>query len=277
MRTGRRDDAGARRASRHRARARPRARARGSRGARGSGWAPRRGRAVPPGALHPRARPRRCSPRSCPTCSTRSRRAGALRLDPLARLPAAITDREPRPGDERLVDHDRAAAHARAGVRARRRGAAGRRRPARRRGRPRWSRGAPAGASTSPASATRAGGRCPRTSSSTPWAGARRCPRLLADAGGDPVHEEAADSGFLYYTRFFRAADGRLPVPRAPVISHLGSFSLLTLPADAGDVVGDGLRRLAATGRSSGCATRRAGPRSCAPARCTPTGSTASR
>ena len=58
-------------------------------------------------------------------------------------------------------------------------------------------------------------------------------PGLLADAGGDPVHEEAEDSGFLYYTRFFRAADGRLPAPRAPVLSHLGSFSLLTLPADA--------------------------------------------
>ena len=59
-------------------------------------------------------------------------------------------------------------------------------------------------------------------------------PGLLADAGGDPVQEEAEDSGFLYYTRFFRAADGSLPVPRAPLLSHLGSFSLLTLPADAG-------------------------------------------
>ncbi len=59
-------------------------------------------------------------------------------------------------------------------------------------------------------------------------------PGLLADAGGDPVYEEAAEGGFLYYTRYFRAADGRLPVPRGPINSHLGSFSLLTLPADAG-------------------------------------------
>ena len=59
-------------------------------------------------------------------------------------------------------------------------------------------------------------------------------PALLADAGGDPVHEESEDSGFLYYTRYFRAGDGRFPVARAPVNSHLGSFSLLTLPADAG-------------------------------------------
>ena len=59
-------------------------------------------------------------------------------------------------------------------------------------------------------------------------------PKLLADAGGDPVHEEAEDCGFLYYTRFFRSADGRLPEPRGALLSHLGSFSILTLPADAG-------------------------------------------
>jgi len=59
-------------------------------------------------------------------------------------------------------------------------------------------------------------------------------PALLADAGGEPVYEEAAESGFLYYTRFFRVANGPFPVPRAPVNSSLGSFSLLTLPADAG-------------------------------------------
>jgi hypothetical protein len=59
-------------------------------------------------------------------------------------------------------------------------------------------------------------------------------PKLLADAGGDPVHEESEDSGFLYYTRFFRSADGRLPEPRGPYLTHLGSFSIATLPADAG-------------------------------------------
>ena len=101
-------------------------------------------------------------------------------------------------------------------------------------------------------------------------------PGLLADAGGDPVYEEAADGGFLYYTRYFRAADGRLPVPRGPINSHLGSFSLLTLPADAG-VWSVTVYAASGTGRSSGCATSRAGPPSCAPARSTPTGSTARR
>ena len=29
-------------------------------------------------------------------------------------------------------------------------------------------------------------------------------PKLLEAAGGDPVHEVAEDTGFLYYTRHFR-------------------------------------------------------------------------
>ena len=62
----------------------------------------------------------------------------------------------------------------------------------------------------------------------------RALPKLLAAAGSDPVHEEAEDCGFLYYTRFFRSADGTLPEIRSAPLSHLGSFSILTLPADAG-------------------------------------------
>jgi 2-polyprenyl-6-methoxyphenol hydroxylase-like FAD-dependent oxidoreductase len=38
-----------------------------------------------------------------------------------------------------------------------------------------------------------------------------RLPRWLAAAGVDPIHEEAEDSGFLYYTRFFRSRDGSRP------------------------------------------------------------------
>ena len=34
-------------------------------------------------------------------------------------------------------------------------------------------------------------------------------PRLLAAAGGDAVHEDAEDSGFLYYTRYFRGEAAR--------------------------------------------------------------------
>jgi 2-polyprenyl-6-methoxyphenol hydroxylase-like FAD-dependent oxidoreductase len=32
-------------------------------------------------------------------------------------------------------------------------------------------------------------------------------PRWLSGAGAHPVHEEAEDSGFIYYSRFFRAAN----------------------------------------------------------------------
>ncbi len=56
-----------------------------------------------------------------------------------------------------------------------------------------------------------------------------KLPAWLADAGAAPVHEEAADSGFIYYTRFFR---GTLPEFRAPISTPIGSISILTLPGD---------------------------------------------
>ena len=67
---------------------------------------------------------------------------------------------------------------------------------------------------------------------STPWADApssRAGSRRLAR---EPVYEEAEDAGFIYYTRHFRARDGRLPAFRAPVTTFVGTFSLLTLPGD---------------------------------------------
>jgi 2-polyprenyl-6-methoxyphenol hydroxylase-like FAD-dependent oxidoreductase len=44
-----------------------------------------------------------------------------------------------------------------------------------------------------------------------------------------PVHEEAEDSGFLYYGRFFR---GTSPQVRAPINMPIGTISILTLPGD---------------------------------------------
>jgi 2-polyprenyl-6-methoxyphenol hydroxylase-like FAD-dependent oxidoreductase len=46
---------------------------------------------------------------------------------------------------------------------------------------------------------------------------------------GAPVHVESQDHGFLYYTRYFC---GQLPERRAPGLTPLGSFSLLTIPGD---------------------------------------------
>jgi 2-polyprenyl-6-methoxyphenol hydroxylase-like FAD-dependent oxidoreductase len=159
--------------------------------------------------------------------------AGALRLDPLKRLPAGITDREPRPGDERLITTTA-------------------RRPTLEQAFARVAEEEPGvdvqrGVAVSALESRRVGGRIQVAgvrddsgrllpSELVVDAMGRRSalPALLADAGGDPVQEESEGSGFLYYTRFFRATGGSLPAPRAPVNSHIGSFSLLTLPADAG-------------------------------------------
>jgi 2-polyprenyl-6-methoxyphenol hydroxylase-like FAD-dependent oxidoreductase len=48
---------------------------------------------------------------------------------------------------------------------------------------------------------------------------------------GDAVHEEDEGAGFLYYTRFFR---GDLPEARSMPLTHVGAFSIITIPADAG-------------------------------------------
>jgi 2-polyprenyl-6-methoxyphenol hydroxylase-like FAD-dependent oxidoreductase len=58
-------------------------------------------------------------------------------------------------------------------------------------------------------------------------------PRLLEAAGAGPIHEESEDSGFLYYTRYFRARDGGgVPGFRSPLVMPIGTFSVLTIPAD---------------------------------------------
>jgi 2-polyprenyl-6-methoxyphenol hydroxylase-like FAD-dependent oxidoreductase len=57
-------------------------------------------------------------------------------------------------------------------------------------------------------------------------------PQWLNEAGVGPVHEEGEDVGFIYYTRFFRSSKGTTPQHRAPILTPLGTFSLLTLPGD---------------------------------------------
>jgi 2-polyprenyl-6-methoxyphenol hydroxylase-like FAD-dependent oxidoreductase len=59
-----------------------------------------------------------------------------------------------------------------------------------------------------------------------------RFARWLGDAAIGPVHEESEDSGFIYYSRFFRSTNGPPPQPIAPLLSPIGTFSILTLPAD---------------------------------------------
>jgi 2-polyprenyl-6-methoxyphenol hydroxylase-like FAD-dependent oxidoreductase len=57
-------------------------------------------------------------------------------------------------------------------------------------------------------------------------------PRWLEAVGAGRVHEDAEDSGFIYYSRFFRARDGQMPQFRAGVLTPIGTFSLLTIPSD---------------------------------------------
>jgi 2-polyprenyl-6-methoxyphenol hydroxylase-like FAD-dependent oxidoreductase len=59
-----------------------------------------------------------------------------------------------------------------------------------------------------------------------------RLPQWLAAAGTAPIAEEAEDSGFLYYTRFFRSRGGAQPEFRAPLLTEFGTFSVLTVPAE---------------------------------------------
>ncbi|HVC69507.1 MAG TPA: NAD(P)-binding protein [Acidimicrobiales bacterium] len=59
-------------------------------------------------------------------------------------------------------------------------------------------------------------------------------PGWLEAAGGRRPDEELEDSGFIYYGRHFRSADGSLPPIMGPLLQNYGSISVLTLPADNG-------------------------------------------
>jgi 2-polyprenyl-6-methoxyphenol hydroxylase-like FAD-dependent oxidoreductase len=65
-------------------------------------------------------------------------------------------------------------------------------------------------------------------------AGGRGSPvaELLADVGARRPLTEEHDSGFAYTGRYYRSLDGELPELRAPIVTPMGSISLLTLPAD---------------------------------------------
>jgi flavin-dependent dehydrogenase len=59
-------------------------------------------------------------------------------------------------------------------------------------------------------------------------------PNWLEAIGARRPIEEAEDSGFIYYTRFFRSGTGVMPAYRAEFLTYFHSFSFLTLPGDAG-------------------------------------------
>lgn len=59
-------------------------------------------------------------------------------------------------------------------------------------------------------------------------------PTLLEAIGAVRPEEELEDSGFMYFGRYFRSADGSLPVALGGPLQHYDSISVLTLPADNG-------------------------------------------
>lgn len=60
-----------------------------------------------------------------------------------------------------------------------------------------------------------------------------KLPDWLEAIGARRPIEEAEESGFIYYTRFFRSTKGELPPCRSALLAHFHSFSLLTLPGDS--------------------------------------------
>jgi 2-polyprenyl-6-methoxyphenol hydroxylase-like FAD-dependent oxidoreductase len=59
-------------------------------------------------------------------------------------------------------------------------------------------------------------------------------PSLLTEIGARPPDEELEDSGFMYYGRHFRAADGEMPPAMCGLLTPWGTVSTLTLPCDNG-------------------------------------------
>jgi len=59
-----------------------------------------------------------------------------------------------------------------------------------------------------------------------------KLPNWLEAIGARRPIEEAEDSGFIYYTRFFRSATGVFPPYRTAPATYFHSFSLLTLPVE---------------------------------------------
>lgn len=157
--------------------------------------------------------------------------AGATRYDALATTPPFIEDRAPRPGDERFVTvtgRRSMMEHAFASVAEKhvevRRGVAA----------TELITGTAAAAGTPHVRGVRTVSGEEIAADLVVDAMGRRSslPELLRAIGARPVHEEAEDSGFTYYTRYFRSRNGDVPQPITGLLTPLGSFSLLTLPGD---------------------------------------------
>ncbi|HZC39667.1 MAG TPA: FAD-dependent oxidoreductase [Streptosporangiaceae bacterium] len=159
--------------------------------------------------------------------------AGAASFDTLALMPPVITDRAPREGDEKFVTVTgrrpvteyavaivaEQAADVRRGVHA-----------------TGLLTGPPAAAGVPDISGVRTSDGQELAADLVIDAMGRRSllPAWLAAIGAQSPAEEQEDSGFTYYTRYFRPANGTPPPFRAGLLTHFDCFSLLTLPGDCG-------------------------------------------
>lgn len=160
--------------------------------------------------------------------------AGATRYDSLARIPAEITG-GPRPGDEELVALTArrpvaesvmaAVAESAPGVEVRRGVAV--------RGL-RTGASAEAGIPHVTGVVTEQGDELPADLVVDTTGRRSPLPAWVAALGGRPPAEVEEDSGFVYYGRHFRSADGSLPALVGPLLQQYDSMSVLTLPADNG-------------------------------------------
>ena len=159
-------------------------------------------------------------------------RHGAYRMNMISGLPPMISDREPRPGDDRfLTDTARRSTTEYTFADAAR-------------NEPRISveRGVTvSGVLTGPSAmdgvphvvgAITSEGREIRADLVVDAMGRRsRIGSWLGAAGGQPPYEEAEDCGFSYYTVYFA---GSPPPMLGPVVAEFGTISFITLPADNG-------------------------------------------
>jgi flavin-dependent dehydrogenase len=159
-------------------------------------------------------------------------RAGCVTFDFLSLMPPSIADRTPRPGDERFVTVtgrrpaiEQAVARVAEQLVPVKRGVS--------------IDGLLTGPSTAPgiphvSGVRTADGAEIRADLVVDAMGRRsKLPDWLEAIGARRPIEEAEESGFIYYTRYFRSTNGRVPTYRAGLNSEFHSFSLLTLLGDS--------------------------------------------
>jgi 2-polyprenyl-6-methoxyphenol hydroxylase-like FAD-dependent oxidoreductase len=155
-------------------------------------------------------------------------KAGAVSFSTLANMPQTITDRAPRPGDERFTTFavrrpllEYAMAAAAEGVVDVRRGAR--------------ITGLLSDGNRRVTGVTVHDGELKADLVIDAMGRRSPLPAWLSAIGAGVPAEESEDLGFVYYTRYFRPAAGQDP-PRLDAVGawHFDCYSLLTLPGDAG-------------------------------------------